>query len=339
MASENSAPIRVGINGFGRIGRSVFRIISDRSDMEVVGVNDLYDNEQLAYLLRFDSVMGRFDKSVEVGADSMTVEGQRIAMTAERNPAEIPWGDLGVDVVVESTGVFRHREKVALHLDAGAGKVLLTVPPKDELDAIIVMGVNDDQLTGEHRLVSNASCTTNCLAPLAKIFHRELGIVEGLMTTVHAYTNNQVLADVPGKDLRRGRAAAANIIPTTTGAAKAVGMVMPELDGKLNGRAVRVPVPDGSIVDLVFRTEKSTTVEAVNQMVEKAAASEMQGIIEYSTDPLVSSDIIGNPYSSIFDSLSTQMLGDDCVRVLSWYDNEWGYSNRVVDMLLKMARF
>ncbi len=329
--------IRVGINGFGRIGRSVFRILSDRDDIDVVAVNDLFDNEQLAYLLRYDSVMGRFDKPVTVTEDSMTAGDDVVAMTSERDPAALPWGELEVDVVVEATGVFKKRAQLEKHLEAGAKKVVLTVPPKDELDAMVVMGVNDDVLGPDDRLVSNASCTTNCLAPLAMVLDEQFGLIEGLMTTVHAYTSSQRIADTPSRDLRRSRAGASNVIPTTTGAAKAVGKVLPHLDGKLNGMAIRVPVPDGSVVDLAMRLEKEPDVAAVNAAVKSAAEGRLQGVLEYCVDPVVSSDIIGNPHSSIFDSLSTETLPGGYVRVLSWYDNEWGYSNRVVDMLQRMA--
>lgn len=330
--------VAVGINGFGRIGRAVFRILSDRDDINVVAVNDLFENEQLAYLLKYDTVMRVFPKEVKVDEDNMYVDGEKIAMTAYRDPAEIPWKALGVDVVVESTGVFRHREPLERHLAAGAGKVVLTVPPKEPVDAMIVIGVNDDTLEPGHRLVSNASCTTNCLAPLAKALDDAFGIEEGFITTVHAYTNDQRLADVAHKNLRRSRAAAENVIPTTTGAARAVGTVLPHLKGKLDGMAVRVPVPDGSIVDLVCRLGRKVDRDAVNAAVEKAATGAMKGILEYSDAPLVSSDIIGNPHSSIFDALSTSADGDEYVKVVSWYDNEWGYSNRVVDLIDRLVR-
>ena len=330
---------KIGINGFGRIGRSVFRILSDRADMEVVGINDLFDNEQLAYLLRYDTVMGPFDKPVEVDGDFMIVNGERIHMTEHRNPADIPWGDMGADVVIEATGVFRVREPLERHLAAGAKSVILTVPAKDEIDAIVVLGVNDEALKPEHKIVSNASCTTNCLAPLAKALDDAFGIEEGFITTVHAYTNDQRLADVPHKDLRRSRAAAENIIPTTTGAARAVGKVLPHLAGKLDGCAMRVPVADGSIVDLVCRLREKPSVEAVNNAIREAAEGPMASILQYSEEPLVSTDIIGNPHSSIFDALSTAALGDGYIRAVSWYDNEWGYSNRVVDLVDRlMAR-
>ncbi len=331
--------IQVGINGFGRIGRSVFRIISDRDDMEVVAINDLFDNEQLAYLLKYDTVMGIFDKAVSAEADAMTVDNQRVAMTEHRDPANIPWKDLGAQFVIESTGVFRHREPLEKHMAAGAQKVILTVPAKEEIDATIVLGVNDDELKPEHRIVSNASCTTNCLAPIAKILDETFGIEEGYITTVHAYTNDQRLADVPHKDFRRSRAAGENIIPTTTGAAVAVGKVLPQLKGKLDGLAMRVPVPDGSIVDLAVRLGKKASRDEINTAVREAAAGPMKAVVEYSEAPLVSSDIIGNTHSSIFDALSTSSEEDGYARIVSWYDNEWGYSNRVVDLIGMLSAF
>ena len=328
---------RVGINGFGRIGRSVFRILSERDDINVVCINDLFENEQLAYLLKYDTVMGIFKKEVTATDDTLYVGDQKVVMTEHRDPAAIPWKDLGVDVVIESTGVFRDRASLEKHLAAGAKKVLLTVPAKEEIDATIVLGVNDDELKADHRIVSNASCTTNCLAPIAKIIDDSFGLEEGFITTVHAYTNDQRLADVPHKDFRRSRAACENIIPTTTGAARAVGKVLPRLKGKLDGLAMRVPVPDGSIVDLVCRLGKNASAEDVNGAVREAAEGPMQRVLEYSEEPLVSSDIIGNPHSSIFDAMSTSSLQDGYLRVVSWYDNEWGYSNRVVDLIDKMA--
>ena len=331
--------IQVGINGFGRIGRSVFRIISDREDIEVVAINDLFDNEQLAYLLKYDTVMGIFDKEVSAQSDAMTVDGQRVAMIEHRDPANIPWRDLGAQFVIESTGVFRHREPLEKHMAAGAEKVILTVPAKEEIDATIVIGVNDEELKPEHRIVSNASCTTNCLAPIAKVLDEAFGIEEGFITTVHAYTNDQRLADVPHKDFRRSRAAGENIIPTTTGAAVAVGKVLPQLQGKLDGLAMRVPVPDGSIVDLAFRLGKKASREDINAAVREAAAGPMKRVVEYSEAPLVSSDIIGNTHSSIFDALSTNSQEDGYARIVSWYDNEWGYSNRVVDLIEMLAAF
>ncbi len=325
--------IRVGINGFGRIGRTVFRVLADRDDVEVVLINDLFPNDQLAYLLKYDTVMRVFPKDVSADDENMYVDGKAVRMTAEKEPASIPWGEAKVDVVVESTGVFTSRAKLEKHLEGGAPRVILTVPPKDEIDAMLVIGVNDEVLKPEHKLISNASCTTNCLAPIAKILDESFGIEEGFMTTVHAYTNDQRLADVPHKDLRRSRAAAENIIPTTTGAARAVGKVLPKLKGKLDGLAMRVPVPDGSIVDLVARLREKPQRDDVNAAVREAAAGPLLRIVEYSEVPLVSSDVIGNPHSSIFDALSTDATGDGWVRVVSWYDNEWGYSNRVVDLI------
>ena len=329
--------IRVAINGFGRIGRNVFRVMHQRAgEFEVVAVNDLTDAATLAHLLRYDSISGRFPGRVEVGDGAFVVDDRRIRSLAERDPAALPWGELGVDFVIESTGIFRDRASCTKHLDAGAGKVILTVPPKDEIDAMVVLGVNDDTLKAEDRIISNASCTTNCLAPMAKVLHQAFGIVRGLMTTVHAYTNDQSILDLPHKDLRRARAAALNIIPTSTGAARAVGKVLPELNGRLDGMAMRVPVPNGSVVDLVAEVEKPVDVAAVNAAMREAAAGALQGILEYSEDPLVSSDIVGNPHSNIFDSLSTMVTGS-MVKVVGWYDNEWGYSNRVVDLAAKAA--
>lgn len=332
--------MRVAINGFGRIGRAVLRIVLERyrSQIDVVAINDLADDDVLAYLLRRDSVMGALGQKVSVGNGEMTVGGHHIAMLRERDPAKLPWKELGVDVVVESTGVFRTRELLEKHFEAGAGRVLLTVPAKDEIDATIVLGVNDGDLDAGDRIVSNASCTTNCLAPIAKLLDESFGIRRGVMTTVHAYTNDQRLADASHRDLRRARAATENIIPTTTGAAKAVGKVLPRLAGKLDGMAMRVPVPDGSIVDLVVEFDKKVDVKSINDTVRRAAAGPMKAILEYSEAPLVSTDIIGNPHSSIFDAPSTQVLGDNLAKVVMWYDNEWGYSNRVVDLLELLAQ-
>jgi len=329
--------VRVGINGFGRIGRSVFRILAERRGLEVVAVNDLYDNEVLAYLLQYDSVMGRFRGSLTVDADSLYLDGRRIAMTAEKDPATIPWGDLGVEIVVESTGVFRKRAQLERHLAGGARKVLLTVPAKDEIDRMVVVGVNDGDLAPDDRIVSNASCTTNCLAPIAKVLHDAFTIEEGILSTVHAYTNDQRLADVPHKDLRRSRAAAVNIIPTSTGAARAVGKVLPALAGKLDGVALRVPVPDGSVVDFVCRVAARPDAAAVNAAVRAAAAGPLARVVEYAETPHVSTDIIGNPHSAVFDAASTEARGDGWVRTVAWYDNEWGYSNRVADLLERLA--
>jgi glyceraldehyde 3-phosphate dehydrogenase len=329
----------VAINGFGRIGRAVFRIIATRPEtgLNVVAINDLSDDDILAYLLEYDSVMGRFEEEVTVKDEVMTVGEHRMKMLMERDPSQLPWSELDVDIVIESTGVFRDRASLQKHIDAGAKRVILTVPAKDKVDETVVLGVNDDQLDSGDIIVSNASCTTNSLAPLAKVLEDSFGIRKGVMTTVHAYTNDQVLADVPHKDLRRSRAATENIIPTTTGAAAAIGEVIPSLAGKLDGMAMRVPVPDGSTVDLVVELERDVTVEEVNAAVRAAAEGPMAGIMEYVEDPIVSTDIIGNPHSSIFDAGGTQVLGGNLVKVMSWYDNEWGYSNRVVDLAMRLA--
>ncbi len=328
---------RIAINGFGRIGRLVFRVMEQDPETEVVAINDLTDAKTLAHLLKYDSVHGRFPGDVSFDGDNIVVNGRVVKVSAHRDPANLPWGEMNVDVVVESTGVFRMRAQIENHLKAGAKKVVLTVPAKDEIDNTIVMGVNDDTLKASDRIVSNASCTTNCLAPLAKVLHENFGIRRGLMTTVHGYTNDQRILDLPHSDLRRARAAAENVIPTTTGAAKAVGKVIPELNGKLDGMAMRVPVSDGSLVDLVAELGQDVTVEEVNAALKAAAEGKMKGIIEYCEDPIVSRDIIGNRHSSIFDSLTTSVMGGNMVKVLSWYDNEWGYSNRTVDMLKKLA--
>lgn len=332
--------IRVAINGFGRIGRAVFRILAERPGIEIVAINDICDAGTLAHLLKYDTVMGRFNGSVGVDGNTLKVNNKDIQILAERDPASLPWKQDNVAMVIESTGVFRTREQVEKHLKAGAQKVILTVPPKDALDAMIVLGVNDNELRPEHQIVSNASCTTNCLAPIAKIIDDAFGIEHGIMTTVHAYTNDQRLADLPHKDLRRARAAAQNIIPTTTGAARAVGKVLPNLQGKLDGIALRVPVVNGSIVDLVVQLKKEASADEINQAVKTAAASSvLKGIVEYCEDPIVSTDIVGNPHSSIFDSKATLVLGGKGkqVKLLSWYDNEWGYSSRVCDLLEKMS--
>jgi glyceraldehyde 3-phosphate dehydrogenase len=333
---EEYMSVKVGINGFGRIGRLVFREMLNRDDFEVLGINDLTDAKTLAHLLKYDSVHKKFHGSVEAKEDSIVVNGKEIKIYAEKDPANLPWKELGVEYVVEATGVFRKKDQIAKHLEAGAKKVVLTVPAKDKIDNMVVLGVNDDSLRPEDRIVSNASCTTNCLAPVAKVLNDEFGIVKGLMTTVHSYTNDQQILDLPHKDLRRARAAAMSIIPTTTGAAIAVGKVIPDLDGKLDGMALRVPTPDGSLVDLTAELKKEVTVEEVNAAMKKASEGSMKGILEYTEDPIVSVDVIGNAYSSIFDAQSTMVIGN-MVKVLSWYDNEWGYSVRVVDLLEKMA--
>ena len=324
----------IAINGFGRIGRSILRIIVENdSDINVVAINDLGNYENLAYLLKHDSVMGILDRNVSVAGDKLIVDDRTIQLTSIKDPAELPWKEMDVDVVVESTGIFRDSESLNKHLDAGAKKVLLTVPPKDNIDATIVLGVNDGDLKPEDKIVSNASCTTNCLAPIAKVLDDNFGIISGLMTTVHAYTNDQALAETTHSDFRRGRSATQNIIPTSTGAAKAVGMVLPELNGKLDGMAMRVPVPDGSVVDLVVELEKKVSIDDINKAVKNAADNELNGILEYSEVPLVSTDILNNPHSSIYDASSTQLLEGNHVKVVCWYDNEWGYSNRVVDLI------
>lgn len=332
--------MRVAINGFGRIGRSVFRILNERDDIDVVAINDLYDNKVLAYLLKYDTVMSGFGQSVTIQGDHLVTPSEKVKMLTVKDPAQYPWKELKVDVVVESTGVFRSRESLMPHINAGAKRVILTVPAKDEIDATVVVGVNDEILKPEHQIVSNASCTTNCLAPMAKVLNDAFGIVEGLMTTTHAYTNDQRLADVPHKDWRRGRAAAENIIPTTTGAARAVGKVIPELNGKLDGMASRVPVPDGSVVDLFVEVAKEVTVADVNAAVRLAASTpKMKNILYYSEDKLVSTDIVGNSYSSIYDAEYTKVVGGRYVKTLNWYDNEWGYSNRVVDLISMFKEF
>ena len=331
--------MKIAINGFGRIGRSVFRILDEMPGAQVLAINDIADNEVLAYLLRYDTVMGRFPGKVEVDGDIMRTDHQTVKMIEIGNPAELPWQALGVDYVIEATGRFRKKAEIEQHITAGARKVVLTVPSKDEIDYTVVLGVNEDGLLPEHRIVSNASCTTNCLAPVAKVLHDAFGIQRGVMTTVHAYTNDQRLADVPHTDWRRSRAAAENIIPTTTGAARAVGKVLPDLAGRLDGMAMRVPIPDGSIVDLVTVMREDVTVNRVNEAVRDAAAGDrLRSILKYSVAPIVSSDIVGDPHSSIFDAPFTQVVDGRFLKTLSWYDNEWGYSNRVVDLLKLMDR-
>ena len=326
--------VKVGINGFGRIGRNYFRaLVAAGADIEVVAVNDLTDNHTLAHLLKYDSILGRFPGEVTYDDDNIIVDGKQIKAFAEKDPANLPWGDLGVDVVIESTGFFTDATKAKAHIDAGAKKVIISAPAKNE-DITIVMGVNDDKYDGsQHNIISNASCTTNCLAPMAKALNDGLGIEKGLMTTIHAYTQDQNLQDAPHKDLRRARAAALNMVPTTTGAAKAVSLVLPELKGKLDGYAMRVPVPTGSATDLTFEASRETTVEEVNAIVKKAAEGAMKGVLVYNEDPIVSTDIVTDPASCVFDAPMTKVLGNQ-VKVLGWYDNEWGYSNRCVDLTL-----
>jgi len=332
--------MRVAINGFGRIGRSVFRILNTHKDIDVVAINDLFDHDALAYLLKYDTIMKKFGQEVRLENDHLITPNEKVKMISFKDPNALPWKELGIDVVIEATGIFRTRELLEPHLNAGAKRVVLTVPAKDDIDFTIVLGVNDEGLKPEHKIISNASCTTNCLAPMAKVLNDAFGIVEGIITTTHAYTNDQRLADVPHKDWRRGRAAAENIIPTTTGAAKAVGEVIPELKGKLDGMAARVPVPDGSIVDLIVEVSKNVTIEDIHAAVRIAAGSpQMKNVLSYSEAPLVSSDIVGNPYSSIYDSEYTRVIGKRIVKTLNWYDNEWGYSNRVVDLITRLMDF
>jgi len=334
--------VKIGINGFGRIGRLVFRAMAERPDeFEIVGINDLAGPDALAILLKYDSTQGKFPGKVVAKQDALVVNGQEVKVCSEKNPANLPWGDLGAEVVVEATGIFRDNKTAEKpgydsHLDAGAKKVIISAPSKGTAK-MIVLGVNDESLTAADTCVSNASCTTNSLAPAAKVLHEKFGIVKGLMTTVHGYTNDQRILDMIHSDLRRARAAAVNIIPTTTGAAVAVGKVMPELNGKLDGYALRVPVPTGSITDLTVELEKETNVEEINETVKAAAEGPMKGIIEYVTDPIVSSDIVHNPHSSIFDSGNTAVIGGNMAKVTMWYDNEWGYSCRTADLSLKMA--
>ncbi len=326
--------MKVAINGFGRIGRSVFRILNKQNKIKVVAINDLADNDALTYLLKYDTVMGRLKDTVVVKDNVLKTSKHEIQMLSEPNPGKLPWGEIGVDVVVEATGIFRLKSQLQAHIDAGASRVILTVPSKDDIDYTVVIGVNEDRLTSEHKIVSNASCTTNCLAPMVKILNDAFGIEYGVINTIHAYTNDQRLADVPHSDWRRSRAAAENIIPTTTGAARAVGKVLPELDGKLDGIAMRVPVPDGSIVDLNTELKTNVTADDIRQAVQDAAATaRLAPILEYENSPIVSTDIIGNPHSSIFDAPFTTVIDKRFVKTLNWYDNEWGYSNRVVDLI------
>jgi glyceraldehyde 3-phosphate dehydrogenase len=331
-------PVRVGINGFGRIGRLVFRAMAAHPDkFEVVAINDLADAEMLATLLKYDSVHGRFKGTVEAAEKGLVVNGRHIPITAEKDPASLPWKALNCQVALESTGRFTKKADLQKHIDAGAQKVILSAPAKDKLDLTVVLGVNDDQLKAEHKIISNASCTTNCLAPMAKVLHETFGIEKGLMTTVHAYTNDQRVADLVHDDPYRARAAAINTIPSKTGAAKAVGEVIPDLNGKLTGFALRVPVPDGSVTDLTVLLSKSTTKDEINGAMKAAAEGKYKGIIEYNTDPIVSSDIIGNPHSCIFVPDQTLILDGNFVKVLAWYDNEWGYSCRTAELITKLA--
>jgi glyceraldehyde 3-phosphate dehydrogenase len=330
-------PVRVGINGFGRIGRNLFRAAkAANADIDFVAVNDLTDNKTLGHLLKYDSILGPYPGTIQVTDSGLTVDGDELRVLAERDPSKLPWGDLGVDVVIESTGFFTDRENASKHLDGGAKKVIISAPAKGE-DITVALGVNFDQYDpAKHDVISNASCTTNCLAPFAKVANDTVGIKHGLMTTIHAYTADQRLQDMPHSDLRRARAAAINLIPTSTGAAKAVGLVLPELNGKLHGFAIRAPVPTGSVVDLTFEADRETSVQELNDAFRSAADGDMKGILEYTEDPIVSSDIITNPHSSIVDGQLTAVIDGTLVKVVSWYDNEWGYSNRVVELAQKV---
>jgi glyceraldehyde 3-phosphate dehydrogenase len=335
---------KVGINGFGRIGRLALRVMAQQpKQFQVMAINDLFNADMLGYMFKYDSTQGKYQGKVEIKANSIVVDGMEIPILNEKDPAKLPWGKMGVDVVLESTGKFTSRAADGkagydTHLTAGAKRVLLSAPAKDKPDATIVLGVNDDTLNASMKCISNASCTTNSLAPICKVLHEKIGIVKGLMTTIHAYTNDQAILDMPYKDKRRGRAAALSTIPSTTGAAKALGEVIPALKGKLHGYALRVPVPDGSITDLTFLAARKTTVEEINDMIKAAAEGPMKDIIEFNTDPIVSSDIIGNPASSIFDATNTIVLDGDMVKVCMWYDNEWGYACRSVDLIERLAQ-
>ena len=332
--------MNIAINGFGRIGRSIYRIITSRTNHKVVAINDLSDVESIAYLLKYDTVMGNFEGDVQIKGKTLFTPNQQVKIIAEPNPSKLPWNENKVDIVIEATGIFRSKEQIANHINAGAKKVILTVPAKDEIDYTVVLGVNEEKIDSTHNIISNASCTTNCLAPMAKIIDENFGIVKGVINTIHAYTNDQRLADVSHKDLRRSRAAAENIIPTSTGAARAVGKVLPSLDGKLDGIASRVPVPDGSAVDLFVELEKETTIKEFNSIIKSAANTDrLKNILEYSESPIVSTDIIGNSKSSIYDTSGTNIINGKYLRVLNWYDNEWGYSNRVVDLVNLLDQF
>ena len=328
--------INIGINGFGRIGRLVFRRVLQQGGFNVVGINDITDAKTRAYLLKYDSVHGIFDGDVKAEENAIVVNGKKYRVTAEKDPSKLPWKELGADIIIEGTGIFTSREKLQPHITAGAKKVLLTAPAKDEIDATVVLGVNDSVLTGKEQFVSNASCTTNCLAPMVKVLNDSFGLAQGFMPTIHSYTNDQRLLDLPHKDLRRARAAAMSIIPTTTGAARTVGKVIPELKGKLDGFSLRVPTPDASITDFVAQLKRPATREQVNDAMKKSAAGPMKGILQYTEEELVSTDIIGNEHSCIFDSKLTMAMGNT-VKIFGWYDNEWGFSCRVVDLLKKLA--
>lgn len=330
--------IKVAINGFGRIGRITYSALLKNENIEVLAVNDITDTKTLAHLLKYDSVHGKFAYDVNVEGNDLIINGKTVKVFAEKDPAQLPWNEMEIDVVIESTGIFRTREKIEKHIEAGAKKVILSVPAAtaSDVDSTIVLGVNEKDLKPEHKIVSNASCTTNCLAPIAKVLNDNFGLERGLMNTIHAFTADQRIIDAPHKDLRRGRTASTSIIPTSTGAAKAVGIVIPELKGKLDGFAMRVPTPDGSVVDLTCELKKEVTVEEINEAMKTAAMGPMKGILEYTEDPIVSVDIIGNPHSSIFDALLTKVLGGNFIKIVSWYDNEVGYSHRVADLVEKM---
>lgn len=331
--------IKIGINGFGRIGRSVLRAakLIRKSDFDFVAINDLTDPEKLSTVLKYDSVHGTYPGEISISNGNLSVDGDIIKMVSERNPADLPWGELEVDFVIEATGLFRERKQLEGHLNAGAKKVILTVPPKDDIDATIVLGVNDDTLTGEEKIISNASCTTNCAATVTKVIHEAFDIKRGFLSTIHAYTMDQKLLDYPHKDMRRARAASLSIIPTSTGAAKTLGVVLPSLAGKVDGMSFRVPIPDGSIVDLIFEVNKPTTVEEINRVMKEATENDMMGYIEYTEDPIVSVDIKGNIHSAIFDSQLTRAMDPNFIKVSAWYDNEMGYACRVVDLISKIS--
>jgi len=332
--------MNIAINGFGRIGRSIYRIITSRTDHKVLAINDLSEVDALAYLLKYDTVMGNFEGEVKIEDGKLFSPNQEVKISSEPDPSKLPWKENKIDIVIESTGIFRTKEQIQKHLDAGAKKVILTVPSKDEIDYTVVLGVNEEGLNSNHNIISNASCTTNCLAPMAKIINENFKIVKGVINTIHAYTNDQRLADVPHKDLRRSRAAAENIIPTSTGAARAVGKVLPDLEGKLDGIACRVPVPDGSAVDLFVEVKKQINIEELNEIIKSNSQTDrLKNILEYSESPIVSTDIIGNSKSSIYDPSGTNIINGKYLRTLNWYDNEWGYSNRVVDLINLLGKF
>ncbi|MEA1973910.1 MAG: type I glyceraldehyde-3-phosphate dehydrogenase [Candidatus Cloacimonadota bacterium] len=328
---------KIAINGFGRIGKLVFRNLFESKKLEIVAINDITEAKMLAHLLKYDSVHKKFEHEISNDSKSITVDGNKIKVFSERNPEDLPWKDLDIDLVIESTGVFRTKEMANKHIIAGAKKVIISAPAKDEVDATIVLGVNDEILKDTDKIVSNASCTTNCLAPVCKVLNEKFGIEKGIMTTVHSFTNDQRILDLPHKDMRRARAASVNMIPTTTGAAAATGLVIPELNGKIDGMAIRVPTPDGSLVDLTCVLNEEVTIEKLNSAMKEASQTYLEGILEYSEEPIVSSDIVGNPYSSIFDSLATKVNGN-FVKIISWYDNEWGYACRVADLAVRMTK-